>query len=223
MCRQWAQLVHSPSLLRCLSVSVAVRGDFFVGLPHEAAVAQMADLQRKQRRFMERLRSLCVWLVQRAAGHVQQLELCLTAPDLRQADRAADHLEAAGMLAAALAAQASTLERLHLATHCLVLPTLGVWLAPLTRLTHLFLSSGSEELAIRGPLHLAHSLQSLHLGGLPVLEPTVELPLGLTRLSMYFGSSEHPLPAQVGSPVPHCHSTPFGHAGGCAAGRHSAL
>lgn len=76
VCRSWRQLSRSPLMLRELDIRVQVKA------------------------HLPRLRSLCEWLVLRAAGHVGRLELSLSSARLPPAA----HGEWHQLIAAALAA-----------------------------------------------------------------------------------------------------------------------
>lgn len=172
MCKQWAELVHSPPLLTSLEVSIIEGSD---GLPH--------------------LRSLEAWLARRAAGHVRQLQLKAV---LLLDDHMEHATEAAAALSSALAPLASSLCDLSLVTSDLPLPPLDSWLAPLVGLTSLSLTTDYTNVSIAGPLGCLSALQRLRLSivdGDVSLAPEASLPPALTHL--WFGTVDSPLPSQV--------------------------
>lgn len=165
MCREWAELVHSPSLLASLDICI-LEGPC----------------------LLRRLRSLAEWMARRAAGHVQRLRLDLARSSLHQV-LAVHHCPCvwsreasavAGSLSEALAQHGSSLQDLSLVVdgNRLPLPHPGRWLVALAGLTSLQLHYGVPmDLSGGGPLRSLTALQRLWVSngsyGGALLPPTL--------------------------------------------------
>lgn len=177
VCRQWAELVHSPALLTSLDVTL------------------------QPARLLPRLRALVEWLAHRAVGHVRQLRLDLTAAE-DQADGALDEegeQEVTASIATVVTLLAGSLRELSLSTS-LSLPPLGSWLVPLAQLASLELVCRREQgkVAVNAPLRFLTVLRSLRLHAPSgSVKLRASLPPLLTSLWMHSFSAQ--LPPQVGT------------------------
>ena len=192
MCRQWAELVHSPALLASLDVAIG------------PAYAE---------RLLHRLRSLVEWAARRAVGHVQRLRLELAACEPEDAGggpafTAEEKPVALVALVSALALLSSSLRHLSLTARRLQLPPLDLWTAPLTRLSSLEVGCNARYLTVGGSMRCLTALQRLRLkaaDGEVELRPEAVLPPALT--SLWMQSFVGDVPPQVrlacaGSPLP---------------------
>lgn len=204
-CRRWHRLVCGPELLR----SVTVR------IPETLA-------------FMPRFRSMCGWLVRRAAPHMAQLRLELHAhlgmPWGAQWGGNDDWqpwwLDFTALLASTLAACGT---HGRLAELCLELDAhyklhLGSWLAPLASLRRLSVTLGDGVVVVSSPLRCLTALQHLSLDAFPssfdssvAWEAEAEaagsggpLPASLTSLCLSRGGDFDVLPPQVSTLVGRC-------------------
>ncbi|KAL4458865.1 hypothetical protein ABPG75_013730 [Micractinium tetrahymenae] len=178
--RRWHADVHSPQLLRRLSVTVT-------GEPE----------------FMRRLRLAGEWLALRAARHVRALRLRTDWPeDLIREGR---EPETAAIIAAALAACGAVggLTEVELQLDGLPLE-LSTWLAPLARSLRRLVVDSESTLEVACSLSFLTALRELELGPLSVeLAAEARLPPGLTKLRLGTLQGVADMPAQS-PPRPPC-------------------
>lgn len=177
VCRRWAHLANAPELLRAVKVAWKTH-------------------RLRDGHILQWLRSLCAWLVSRAAAHVQHLDLALC--DLSWTEWSEEQqAEAEQALESALAACGSLAE-LRLMTN--LVHSAGAWVAPLHSLRRLHLTLMSE--ARDTPVWALHHLTALDqlelLGGRIRLQPGAGLPSSLTSLRLG-GTRPGVLTQQVGS------------------------
>ena len=192
VCRQWAELVHSPALLGS-SLDIAV---------HRGS---------SNSQLLARLRSLVEWVARHAAGRVHRLSLRVEAWLWLQHQQREPATAPAELLVAALLAAGGSLREASLTTLNLELPPLAAQLAPLTQLTSLSVDANGSSIMLEGPLTCLPSLQRLRLSSHARLlaQPGASLPPALTRL--YLRGLRGRLPVQVNP-----WSSPDGlHASGC--------
>ncbi|EFN53920.1 hypothetical protein CHLNCDRAFT_136129 [Chlorella variabilis] len=163
VCRRWAHLANAPELLRAVKVAWKTH-------------------RLRDGHILQWLRSLCAWLVSRAAAHVQHLDLALC--DLSWTEWSEEQqAEAEQALESALAACGSLAE-LRLMTN--LVHSAGAWVAPLHSLRRLHLTLMSE--ARDTPVWALHHLTALDqlelLGGRIRLQPGAGLPSSLTSLRL---------------------------------------
>lgn len=186
VCRRWRELCHAPVLLRQLSIEI------------------LDDEVRGHPSFPARVLSLCAWLRQRAAGHVERLELKLSRPyrDMGGDDEeaaAVEDDEAQALVEGAVLACAARLTELSLEV-CWELHV-GRWLKPCSRLR----VASSDYTFVYSSLAGLAALRELEIGGYGqrqrkhLLEwaDKARLPPTLERLSIDFGNSTWPVPKQA--------------------------
>ena len=168
VCQRWRQLVHSPPLLE----TVEVYFDY-------------EDI------LLQRLRSLCEWLLRHAAPHVRQLELTALShvgPE--------DQAEAAAMLSGMLVA-CNRLTHLGLKVSEMDVPV-GAWLAALSGLRSLRIASLSP-VRVTAQLHTLTALTRLDLAGSgTVIAPQARLPPSVSTLLLALGPDSTAMEPQVG-------------------------
>ncbi|PRW33618.1 tubby-like F-box 3 isoform X2 [Chlorella sorokiniana] len=185
VCRQWAELVHSPALLDSLDMPIEIDS----GRP------------------LPRMRLLADWLVRRAAGHVRRLHVEIKTfvendDENSYLAAAGQRREAAAALIAALPQLAGGLRELSLDTSHLPLPPLtATWLAPLAGLTSLALISDSGILGPVETLRCLTALQRLRLDGnvsMPAKLPPAVTSFWLRSMAAYMPGQEA-APSELGS------------------------
>ena len=176
VCRRFAHLVNSPSLLASISFSAG---------------------RESSNRVLPRWRAFFQWLTLRAAGHVQCLKM-----DADPAEYApmGDSDEVVCMMIAGAAAccTAGGLADLRLYAESMHV-RLGGWVAALRGLTRLDVSALSGSLHVAASLQCLTKLQHLELYGGPedTWSPAALLPITLTKLELGFLTCDS-LPQQVG-------------------------
>lgn len=186
-CRGWHRLVcSSPMLLRSVSVSI----------PNTPA-------------FMTRLRSLCQWLLRRAAPHMEQLRLRLSheaAGAWNDVESQWWRLDFTTTLAAAMAAcgMHGRLRDLSLQLDIDFSIHLGSWMAPLASLQRLTVTLADGIVILAGSLRCLSVLQHLSIAAFPYSFSTSTtwqagsaLPASLTSLCLGGEEGARMLPAQV--------------------------
>jgi len=169
VCRRFHRLANSPQLLR--------------GIQLNMPASKRPDVN------LQRVDAACEWLVQRAAGHVQHLQLEL--PYLHYRKQA----ERSNLLAEALAAcgTAGGLKSLRFTTS---VPLNGRnWVLAMRNLRSLSVTT-ARRMDISTYLTALTALEQLLLSGLWDLQPDVCLPPSLTRLHLE-GEGSESLPPQV--------------------------
>lgn len=163
--------MHSPSLLRQLHLEIPPSSD--PGALHP----------------IDRYRGFCAWLQQRAAPHVQQLQLMAPLP-FKDADSrsAGEHATVAAL------ACCTGLQTLDWQAGILRLE-FGEWAEALSQLEECRISARSTAFSARWA-HL-QSLRSLGLAGeVSAVHPDASFPASLTRLSLH-NLFDRPVPPQV--------------------------
>ncbi|KAL4457661.1 hypothetical protein ABPG75_012526 [Micractinium tetrahymenae] len=193
VCRRWAQAVVSPHLLRHIAFDSATGPR----APPGPSVAQRA-------------RSFCAWLGAHAAGHVQDLELCISTAHHEDSDdsTSSSFPEVVAMLTACAAG--GSLQRLHL--HLQSVPGLRLpasLAAALSSLHSLSVEIDEGGFTLDVPLAAWSCLRELRVaahttwegGWRLVLTPAATLPPSLTKLHLCgigWGLSEsRALPLQI--------------------------
>jgi len=176
VCRRLRQLVHSPALLRDISLTLG-------GSSTEPEVAPAVRAQR--------LHSACEWLQCRAVGHVEQLELTLELAGLPE-----QHTCSA-QVAAAIAAcgAAGSLQHLWIDTDQLPGSTGGLLAARSLRSLSI---ATVDAFKVDSPLQALTALEQLWLDSVHEMgmQPGASLPPSLTRLHLG-GERSASLPHQV--------------------------
>jgi len=175
VCRRFNELAYTPALLRDIRLTVT------------KPYGEIAPEVRAQR-----LRSACEWLVRRAAGHVQQLQLKVYFEDLPEPEPQ----ECSTHVVAAIAACGAAGSLRQLSLEVVELPPGATWLLAARNLLSLSLRPGSA-CDVDSPLHTLTALEQLWLpcGQELCLQPGARLPPSLTRL--YLDECSDSLPQQV--------------------------
>jgi hypothetical protein len=144
-------------------------------------------------------RSFCHWLMQRAAGQVQRLDLTA---DGEEDCTAEDRREVVCMMAACVVAccTAGGLTELRWCAAEYDV-RLGGWVAALRGLTRLDMTVHDSDLELAASLHTLTDLQQLKIDGKPAeaWHPAVRLPASLTKLHLNCHMGHASLPHQVSS------------------------